>query len=80
MLNACSCWLVGGSGKVSSVAAQSRGRVSRLSAKTTHRRTPADRQSVLRTDCLSAGGQAASTKALSLCSSGEGVATTPSFI
>lgn len=64
MLNACSCWLVGGSGNVMLVAAQSRGRVSRPSAKTTHRRTPAERRSVLRTDCLSAGGVNESSFAL----------------
>lgn len=37
------------------VAAQSRGRASRPSAKTTHRRTPTERGSVLRTDPRSVG-------------------------
>ena len=38
------------------VAAQSRERVSRSTAKTTHRRTPAKRRSILRIDRLLAGG------------------------
>lgn len=38
------------------VAAQSRGRESRPTVKVMHRRTPAERRSVLRTDRRSAGG------------------------
>lgn len=38
------------------VAAPARGRASRPTAKTTHRRTPTERGSVLRTDPLSVGG------------------------
>ena len=47
-----------------SVAAQSRGRVSRPLAKTTHRRTPAERRTILRIVRRSAGGVNESSSAL----------------